>query len=116
MWKPATLSFDIVADDTDDPVVAAIFETPAGRIFAMADVTREGRALILRGLHMHSDGPNLAGPANLRQLAELVLERMDYDDLIIEGAIRTTGAGPGRRPRRIRFTRRSRDSAGRQEP
>jgi hypothetical protein len=32
----------------------------------------------------------------------------DYDELIVEGAVRTSGANPGRRPGDLRFTRRLR--------
>src|SRR5688500_18121847 len=66
------------------------------------------RARSLRLLHVHAPGANAIGPGNLRSLAEVVMERLDFDALEIEGALRTTGASPGRRPRPLRFTRRPR--------
>jgi hypothetical protein len=75
----------------------------------MAEPDQDGRVLLLRGLHMHAEsaGANVVGAANLRVLADMIMERMDYDELIVEGAIRTSGANPGHRPRQLRFTRRS---------
>jgi hypothetical protein len=105
-WRPDEITFDIVADDTDDPVVTITASTPAGLIAVMAEVETRGRTLRLHGVHVHSEaGPNAVGLANLRLLARIVLERMDYDAIEVEGAVRTTGAGAGRRPRAIRFAR-----------
>jgi hypothetical protein len=44
---------------------------------------------------------------NLRILAQVLMERMVFD-VLVEGAIRTTEANPGHRPRVVRFTRRVR--------
>jgi len=41
-------------------------------------------------------GPNDPGPVRLRQLVRAVMERMDFDAIIIEGATRTSGARRGR--------------------
>ena len=108
-WRSADLSFVLLHDITDDPVVTVEIETPAGRLFAMAEVRAIGRTLFLGDLHMHGveAGANAIGPANLRILAETILERMDCDEPVVAGAIRTTGAGPHRRPGVLRFTRRS---------
>jgi hypothetical protein len=73
----------------------------------MAELEEHGRTLRLIGLHIQGAAANAIGVANLRVLADAVMEKMDYDAIEIEGAIRTTGAGPGRRPGCLRFTRRS---------
>ena len=53
---------------------------------------------------LHSDAsPNTFGRNGLKQIAKVAMERMGYDEIIIEGATRTTGANPGHRPRPIRF-------------
>jgi hypothetical protein len=111
-WRPDQIVFDIVGDETDDPVVTAQFETPAGPILAMAEVEDDGRTLRLIGMHLQGAAANAVGAANLRLLASVVMDRMDYDAIEIEGAVRTTGARPGHRPRPIRFTRRSGPAAG----
>ncbi len=72
MAAGAELSFDIIAEDTDDPVVTFRIETPAGEIMAMADASeRTERTLVLRGLHMHGRGANAIGPANFELLPTL---------------------------------------------
>jgi hypothetical protein len=45
-------------------------------------------------------------------IAQAVMEGMDLDGLIVKGALRSTGANPGHRPRDIRFTRRIRPAFG----
>ena len=70
-----------------------------------------GPTLILRGVHMQGARPNAIGAGNLKVLARVVMERMELDGLVVEGALRTTGANPGHRPRPIRFARRHRDTA-----
>jgi hypothetical protein len=37
MWAPGDVAFEIVADDTDDPVVTIQVITPAGELKIMAD-------------------------------------------------------------------------------
>ena len=96
-WRPGDIAFDIVDDETDDPVVTVRFETPSGCILAMAEVEDHGRTLRLVRMHMQGAGASAVGAANLRILADVVMDRMDYDAIEIEGAVRTTGARPGRR-------------------
>ncbi|WP_323990518.1 hypothetical protein [Nguyenibacter sp. L1] len=68
-------------------------------------VDRPGRSIKLIGTHIHGATGNAVGFANLKTIAQAVLERMDPDEIVIEGGIRTTGAGPGHVPRPFRFTR-----------
>jgi hypothetical protein len=75
----------------------ADFETPAGQIQIMAELEEEGRTLRLIGMHIQGATANAIGIANLRVLADAVMEKMDYDAVEVEGAVGTTGAGPGRR-------------------
>lgn len=112
-WTPDRLSFEIIGEATDDPVVTVKITTPAGPVLVMAEAEERGRTLILRRLHVQGGAPNDIGPANIRVIARAAMEEMDYDALEIEGAARTTGAHPGRRPRPIRFTRRNRSTARR---
>ena len=66
-----------------------------------------GRALVLTKLRIHGEDVrrNMFGYRRLRWLAQAVMEVMDVDELRIEGEVRTTGAGPGHRPRALRFAR-----------
>ncbi len=104
-WAADQLSFEIVADETDDPVVTIIISTPAGVLKVMAEVEECGTVLLLKGTHVQAEAVNKVGVTNLRLIAQVVLERLGYDAIEIEGALRTTGAGPGHTPRRLRFTR-----------
>jgi hypothetical protein len=110
VWRPGDLSFVLIDDATDHPVATARITTPSGVLYAMAEPIAAGRVLILRGVHMHGEGAgaNAIGHANLKVLARTVMERMDFDELVVEGAVRTTGANPGHRPGPLRFRRRVR--------
>lgn len=61
-WGPGDISFDIVDDETDDPVVTVRFETPAGSILVMAEVEEHGRTLRLLRLHMQGVAANAVAP------------------------------------------------------
>jgi hypothetical protein len=92
-------------------VVTVAFATPVGLSWMMAEPAVDGTILVLKGLHMHGDGevgPNAVGPGSLRVLADAVMERMGFDGIVVEGAVRTTGANPDHRPGRVRFARRVR--------
>lgn len=56
-------------------------------------------------LHIQSNLTNRLGVRGLRHLCLSVMEELDFDAIEIIGARRTTGAGPGRTPRPLRFTR-----------
>lgn len=114
MWAPNEIQFDdIDYDATDHPVVTIRIGTPVGAVEVMAEVAEHRRSLQLRRLHVQSAvEPNAIGLANWRLIANVVMERMGYDEIIVEGAVRTTGARPGRRPQPIRFARRIRAAPG----
>ena len=108
MWRPDEVIFDIVAEGTDDPVISVSITTPAGVFEIMAECIDEGRTLRLKEAHIQSEAlDRTINIGVLRSVAEIAMERMDYDELIIEGSPRTTGARPGHRPRPLRFLRRS---------
>ncbi len=107
-WDPAALTFDMLDDLSSDPTVTIIVGTPVGRIYVMADFERAGGKITLKRAHINGEpgvGPNVIGPQNLRVIAREALLRMGCHELEIEGATRTTGAGPGRTPPSIRFHR-----------
>jgi hypothetical protein len=101
-------------DETDDPVVTVTFDTPAGSVKVMGEAHEpDPVTLCLQRVHIEGPGANAIGIANLRVLAAFVMEGMGYEAIEIEGALRTTGATPGHRPRPLRFTRRIRPAAER---
>jgi hypothetical protein len=106
-WRAEDIAFTLLDDLSADSVITVEIRTAAGLILIMAEPEDRGRTLILRRTHVQSEGgPNTIGVVNLRLLANVVMERMDYDEIIVEGAIRTTGAKPGRQPRPQRFAHR----------
>ena len=105
VWTAADIAFEIVDDLSDDPVVTIRLSTLAGPLTFMAEPVVQGTALLLNGVHVQDSTPNRIGAANLLVIAQALMERMELDGLVVEGAIRTTGAHPGHRLRRLRFTR-----------
>jgi hypothetical protein len=101
------MPIDIIADDREGAIATARIATSVGTIMAMAEVMLEERRLILRGLHVHGEdvGVNELGAAGLRRIVAQVMEDLDVDEIVIEGVVRVSGAGPGRTPRRLRFAR-----------
>ena len=57
-----------------------------------------GDILILRSLHVAGSVANLFGPGQLRAPARFAKDGIGVRELRVDGAIRTTGAKPGRRP------------------
>jgi len=110
MWAVEDLSFEMVNDMTDDPVVTLRVSTPKGELVFTSEPVMRGNILVLQGTHVQGAYPSAIGTANLMVIAQAVMEGMDLDGLVVEGALRTTGANPGRRPRDFRFTRRVRSS------
>jgi hypothetical protein len=105
MWDASDLSFDMADDLTSDPVVTIVVSTPDGRLRFMAEPEMIGSTLVLHHVHIQDAWANAIGVANLKLLARTVMERMALDGLVVEGALRTTGANPGRRPGILRFSR-----------
>ena len=110
--RPPSVKVELVEIDGD--TVAVDLETAAGSLRIVADVRFIGRIAYASGLHIQGNdrGKNAFGWASLRSLAFAVLDWLgeDYDELIIKGAIRTSGANPGRRPGDLRFARRLRSA------
>src|SRR5579863_3999242 len=106
-WTRSEVSFRLIDEDTSDPVTTIEVATPRGTLLIMGEPREEGRILIAAGVHVSSRGVtrNQVGIANLRLIAEAIMEELDYDEIRVEGEIRTTGANPGRRPRPLRFVR-----------
>src|SRR5262245_8968318 len=112
MWAAGDVTFELDLEGSSHPVVLVKIGTPLGEIQLMAEPFEQGRVLRLLRTHVQSDaGSNAFGIASLRRIAEIAMERMDYDEIIVEGALRTTGANPGRAPQ-VPFRFRRRDRTG----
>ena len=107
MWTADDIAITLHHDLTDDPVVTAEVKTPDGTIWVMADLSIDGGVMTLRQVHIHGHdvGSGAYGAHRLRWLAQAVMEAVNVDLTIVEGASRTTGANPGHKPGPIRFRR-----------
>lgn len=106
-WTVEDLSFEMDDDQSSDPIATLVIQAPGVVLMVMAEISvdRPQRFMKLSRAHIHGATANEVGFANLKTIAQAVLEGMDLDEIIIEGGIRTTGACPGHIPRPFRFTR-----------
>jgi hypothetical protein len=111
MWQREVISFQLDDEMTSDPVFTVVVVTPVGRLKFMAEPELIGSVWWLRRAHVQGARANSIGVANLMVLAQALMEKFGYDEIVVEGAVRTTGAHPGRRSRAHRFFRRVRSSS-----
>lgn len=97
MWR--TLEFDFGGTDT----VLVTLTDGVAVVQVLTDVEFIGRTAVLRRLHILGSGRNTLGPAALRGLINWAKVQLDVEKLRIEGATRTSGAGPGRIPPALVF-------------
>ncbi|WP_052176403.1 hypothetical protein [Paracoccus sanguinis] len=97
------LAFDYEA--TEGSIATASFVLDGLEIRVMADLRQHGQTLRLAGVHVDAVGRSLTR-SDMRRIAEAVMEVFGYDGVVVEGAVRTTGRGAGRRPKPLRFARR----------
>lgn len=116
LWTASEITFELLDDLSDDPVVTLRIGTPAGVLLAMAIPEADGNRLILRSAHINGEGQGFGsghvGMANLLVIGNAFVERFEYDELVVEGAVRTSGRRNGHRPRALRFTRRGAPDSG----
>lgn len=111
IWRKDEVTINFLDGLVEHPVVTVTIDSPAGELRAMAEPAQNGRVMILTGFHMHGEltSANQVGTANLMVLAQVLMEMVDVDELVVTARLRTTGANPGPRQGRIRFTRRLTD-------
>jgi hypothetical protein len=112
MWRRREIRFVLVSHLSEGLVATLRVVTPIGDLLVMGEPQQElsGRRLIVSFVHTGGDigtalAANTVGLANLQVVAQAFLEVFDYDQLVLEGAVRTSGRRRGARPRPIRFTR-----------
>ncbi|MGO9742067.1 MAG: hypothetical protein ACLPN5_11240 [Roseiarcus sp.] len=106
-WNLDEIAITLV-DELSTGVIATIRVEVVGiALLIMGEIVEDRERLVVTGVHVSSRGvkPNEIGLADLRQLAQAVMEVGGYDEIVVQGALRTTGAHPGHRPRPIRFAR-----------
>jgi hypothetical protein len=84
-------------------VVRIVGSGPRGTIEVITEMEKEGSQLIFTGTHI--DGPG-AGTMGIRELGEFARQfgrQEGVSEIIVCGALRTTGAKIGHIPRPIRF-------------
>jgi hypothetical protein len=96
-WRPVDFDFG----GTDTVLVTVVDGNHRNDV--VADLELLGRSAVLRGLHIQGAGRNSLGLSALSGLIRWAKEYMDVDQIRIEGATRTSGAGPGRVPAAIVF-------------
>ncbi|QJD16436.1 hypothetical protein [Paracoccus sanguinis] len=72
----------------------------------MAEVCEADGVLSLIGVHVVAVGSGQLTRTWMVRVAATVMEVLDYDAIIVQGASRTTGASPGHIPKPLRFARR----------
>jgi hypothetical protein len=92
------LSYSFVHFDLDDDYVIAEITDGQRSWLIGAEVDFTPDAMILSRLDMQGDGPNKTGLSALRRMAQWMKVEFNVRQLRIEGAPRTSGAGPGRLP------------------
>lgn len=107
MWTLGQIVIEIVDVDGSDPPPVALIEisTPAGVVECLGELSFAGRTLHINNFHVDGLSRGACGLAGLNAIARKLLEVADVEQLIIQGAARTTGANPGKSPKPFRFPR-----------
>ena len=96
MWTLDEIAIEIV--DAENNTAEIEVWTPAGRLSIMGEVYRIGRVLHCTGVHVEGLRPGALGRSGLNAIGRKLLLEADVDEIVIEGASRTTGRGEGRAP------------------
>jgi len=82
-------------------LVEMVGKSAQGEIRILAEMTKEGDTLVLKGLHMQGQGPGSMGVRELFQFARQLGREQGVTKVVIEGAERSTGANIGSIPRTV---------------
>jgi hypothetical protein len=108
MWGLDTIHIEI--ELAEHPVMIVNITTPAGRISLLGSVSIVGQVLHIDKAHVDGLRPGKLGRAGLNAIGRKLLDVANVEEIIIQGATRSTGRYKGKIPRPIRF-RRSQDDA-----
>ncbi|MCA7119923.1 MAG: hypothetical protein LGL72_11070 [Acidibrevibacterium sp.] len=99
---------EIVIEEIEDQTIRVCIQHSGLTLEVVADVRINGEIMVASNVHIQGPGKNCVGWPGLRQFAEDLIEELELDELRIEGAPRTSGAGPGRKPCPLVFRRQGR--------
>lgn len=106
MWHAEEVRFDILYDDSEGAVITVTIHGPGADIDLMGEVREEGTMLVVERAHVRvRGGVKVLTAGTMAAVAARVMQETGYDEILVEGAVRTTGARAGYRPRAFRFTR-----------
>jgi hypothetical protein len=112
MWRRSDIRFMLETNLSQGQAATMRIETPVGDLLVMGEPAqdRSGHVLDVSGVHTNAPfgsplAANAIGLANLRVIGQAFLMEFGYEQLVLEGAVRTSGRRKGTRPRPIRFTR-----------
>ena len=111
MWRRDQIVFRLLDSLCEDGIVTLEVLIPTGVILIMGEPEDVGQTLLVHRVHIHSDPPHPVGTANLGVIAQAMMQRYGYDEIIIEGARRESGRRFGQIPRTIRYRRRAEPAA-----
>lgn len=92
-----------VLERDGDTIIYSVRTKPGDEIQIIANQSKRGRDLVLEQVHIQGGGPGTSSVRELRDFARTLGRQQGADNVIISGATRTTGAGPGRVPATIRI-------------
>jgi hypothetical protein len=109
-WRPEQIAIAVNESLTDEEAGVWTFtvNVPGYTLRVMGELTEvspDRKKAVLSGVHVEGAKPNEIGVTNLRMIGDRFCEVNGYDELVVQGGIRTTGASPGRVPGRLRFKR-----------
>jgi hypothetical protein len=111
MWRRSEIRFVFESSMSHGEVATMRITTPAGDLLVMGEPKQDVTGGVLRVARVHANGEagsdvaaNSIGLANLQVIGQAFLEAFGYEQLVLEGAIRTSGKRKGTRPRAVRFT------------
>jgi hypothetical protein len=111
VWRRDQVSFRLREELCAGDIVTLEVTTPAGILVMMGEPEDVGRTLIVRGVHVHSEPLHKVGTANMGVIAQALMQRYDYAEIVITGARRESGRRAGQFPREIRYRRRDEPAA-----
>lgn len=103
--QPDDIEIILDADISEDPCLLFDVVTPDGVLQLLGDVEMGSNHLVVRDLHIGGDAQVQWGWSKLRKLGRVIAEKLNVDYIEVHGAVRTTGANPGRRPSVVRLSR-----------
>lgn len=107
-WTNADVEIVVYTDSdlSEGDFITLSISTPVGDIQVLGHVAfLEPGTLIFSEAHIAGLAGNALGWVHLRQVMNIALERGGFDEIIIKGSSRSTGANPGHVPRPFRVAR-----------